>query len=58
MGERELGVEGVNDGKWILQDFGIIVVHVFLDSQREFYDIEGLWADAPQLKWKASAKKA
>ena len=58
IGERELGVEGVNDGKWILQDFGIIVVHVFLDSQREFYDIEGLWADALRIKWKAPARKA
>jgi ribosome-associated protein len=57
LGERELGVEGINDGRWILQDFGAVVIHVFLESQREFYDIEGLWADAPQVKWKAASKK-
>lgn len=57
LGERELGVEGIHDGKWILQDFGAVVVHVFHESQREFYDIEGLWADAPQVKWKAASKK-
>lgn len=57
LGERELGVEGIQDGKWILQDFGAIVVHVFHEGQRDFYDIEGLWADAPQVKWKAASKK-
>ena len=56
-GERELGVEGVQDGKWILQDFGAVVLHVFHESQREFYDIEGLWADAPRVKWKTASKK-
>ena len=57
LGERELGVEGIQDGKWILQDFGAVVVHVFHEAHREFYDIEGLWADAPQVKWKVPAKK-
>src|SRR4029079_9216264 len=41
IGKREMGVEGVADGRWVLQDFADIVVHVFLESQREFYDIEG-----------------
>ena len=57
-GLRELGVEGVNDARWILQDFGDLVVHVFHESQREFYDIEGLWADARQLRWTGAAKKS
>ncbi len=57
-GVRELGVEGVNDAKWILQDFGDIVVHIFHESQREFYDIEGLWADARKVKWTRAAKKS
>ena len=57
-GLRELGVEGVNDAKWILQDFGDLVIHIFHESQREFYDIEGLWADARQVKWTRSTKKS
>lgn len=58
LGIREMGVEGVNDARWILQDFGHVVVHIFHESQREFYDIEGLWADAKQVRWKKSPKKS
>jgi ribosome-associated protein len=58
LGKRELGVEGVADGRWVLQDFADIVVHVFHESQREFYDIEGLWADAKQVRWKKPSKKS
>ena len=58
MGLRELGVEGVNDARWILQDFGDLVIHIFHESQREFYDIEGLWADARQVRWQSKPKKA
>ncbi|HXX94768.1 MAG TPA: ribosome silencing factor [Planctomycetota bacterium] len=57
-GLRELGVEGVNDAKWILQDFGDLVIHIFHESQREFYDIEGLWADARPIKWTRASKKS
>jgi ribosome-associated protein len=57
IGKRELGVEGVKDGRWVLQDFADIVVHVFHESQREFYDIEGLWADAKQVRWKKPSRK-
>jgi ribosome-associated protein len=58
LGLRELGVEGVNDARWILQDFGDLVIHIFHESQREFYDIEGLWADAKQVKWTRAPKKS
>ncbi|HUR39330.1 MAG TPA: ribosome silencing factor [Planctomycetota bacterium] len=58
IGKREMGVEGVADGRWVLQDFADIVVHVFHESQREFYDIEGLWADAKQVRWKKPSKKS
>ena len=58
LGLRELGVEGINDARWILQDFGDLVIHIFHESQREFYDIEGLWADARKVRWQAKPKKA
>jgi ribosome-associated protein len=57
MGKREMGVEGMEDGRWVLQDFGDIVLHIFHESQREFYDIEGLWADAKQVRWKTPSKR-
>ncbi len=47
-GEQALGVEGLDAGQWVLIDFGHIVVHLFYKETREFYDIEGLWADAPR----------
>lgn len=45
-----ISIEGYADGRWVLMDFGDVVVHVFLDALREYYDLENLWADAPRLK--------
>jgi ribosome-associated protein len=44
-----IGVEGKRDGQWTLLDFGDVVVHVFYHPVREFYDLEGLWIDAPRV---------
>ncbi|MGH9027426.1 MAG: ribosome silencing factor [Acidimicrobiia bacterium] len=43
--------EGLDDTSWVLLDYGDIVVHVFLDETRRYYDLERLWADAPRLDW-------
>jgi len=45
-GIRPLGLEGVPAGKWILMDYEDVVVHIFLEPVRKFYDLEGLWIDA------------
>ena len=49
-GYRPLGIEG-KDGqaKWVLVDYGDLVVHVFREDERAFYDLEGLWQDAPRM---------
>jgi ribosome-associated protein len=49
IGVKTIGEEGFREGKWILLDYGEIVVHVFLEPVREYYDIERLWIDAPLL---------
>jgi len=53
-----IGCEGLDAGKWVLMDCGDIVVHIFFEPVRDFYDIEGLWADAPRLAVKEKKKKA
>ena len=45
-----LSSEGTQDGRWALMDCGDVVVHIFLDALREYYDLENLWKDAPRVK--------
>jgi len=51
-GVRPLGIEGTLEGKWILMDYEDVVVHIFLEPVRQFYDLEGLWVDAPRINVK------
>jgi ribosome-associated protein len=50
--EREyyLRVEGFPECRWVLMDYGDIIVHIFEPVVREFYDLDGLWGDAPRLQ--------
>jgi ribosome-associated protein len=48
-GVSSLGVEGYKDAHWILMDYGDVIVHVFSADTRTFYDLEGLWGEAPKL---------
>ncbi len=50
LGYQILGEEGLKEGKWVLLDYGEVIVHVFLQPVREYYDIERLWIDAPMLE--------
>jgi ribosome-associated protein len=50
-GPRPRRVEGLDDLRWVLMDYGAWVAHVFLDEAREFYDLEHLWADVPRVAW-------
>ena len=48
-GERAHHIEGHRGGTWLLMDFSSVVVHVFTDEARKFYDLERLWSDAEEL---------
>jgi ribosome-associated protein len=49
VGYCSLGIEGWKDGRWVLMDYDDVIVHVFHDPVRDIYDLESLWADAPNL---------
>jgi ribosome-associated protein len=49
-GFRPYGTEGEHEGHWVLMDYGDVVIHIFYHPLREFYDLEGLWIEAPKVK--------
>ncbi|MFM2375186.1 MAG: ribosome silencing factor [Bacteroidota bacterium] len=48
--DKPINIEGRSKGEWILMDYVNVVVHIFLEDKRRFYDIEGLWGDAVTVK--------
>jgi len=58
LGERPVRREGEADARWVLLDYVDVVVHVFAQEEREYYDLERLWRDAPRLAWNGSAHAA
>jgi ribosome-associated protein len=46
---QALGTEGIKEGEWALLDYGSLIIHVFETRAKGFYDLEGLWNDAPRL---------
>ena len=55
-GTKAIRREGRSDGRWVLLDFVDLVVHVFVDEERRYYELERLWKDAPKLRWEPRAK--
>lgn len=56
LGMKEAGlpplrIEGFREGRWILLDFGAVVVHIFQDDERSYYDLERLWGDAERIEY-------
>lgn len=49
LGKRPIGFEGFEQGSWILCDYGDVIVHVFSDTARLHYNLEGFWNGAPQI---------
>lgn len=52
-GVLPLRIEGFREGRWILLDYGDIVVHIFHEEERDFYGLERFWGDVPQKQYEA-----
>jgi len=52
-GIKPLSIEGKKEGHWVLLDYGHVIIHVFYESVRNFYDLEGLWVDAKRIETKS-----
>lgn len=50
-GDTRRGIEGYESSRWVVQDYGDIMVHVFDPDSRVYYSLEELWADAPRVDW-------
>ena len=56
--QKPLGVEGSRESRWFVLDYIDVIVHIFSPDAREFYNIEGLWGDAPQVEIERPADRA
>jgi len=55
LGVRPVRREGQSEGRWVLLDYVDVVIHAFAPEERQFYDLERLWRDAPTLDWEEQA---
>ncbi len=53
-GTEPLAIEGMSEGRWVLIDYGDVMVHAFQEPVRDFYDLDGLWSDAPEVSLERS----
>ncbi|HYA39925.1 MAG TPA: ribosome silencing factor [Syntrophobacteraceae bacterium] len=51
MGIKPIGTEGKREGHWVLMDYGDVIVHIFYEPVRYFYDLESLWSEASRVEW-------
>ena len=49
-GIKPLSIDGLKEGQWVLMDYGHVVIHVFFEETRRFYNLEGLWSDARRIR--------
>jgi len=57
-GAKPIRREGERDLRWLLLDFADVIVHVFHEEDRAYYELERLWRDAPDVRWEPAAKNA
>jgi ribosome-associated protein len=53
-GRSPAAIEGLADASWVLMDYGDVVIHIFLEETRAYYDLEHLWGGVPRISWSDS----
>lgn len=53
LNDERMGIEGYAESRWILLDYGSIVIHLFDEETREYFALESLWAEAPHMAWQS-----
>jgi ribosome-associated protein len=53
LNDKRMGIEGYKDSRWILLDYGTVVIHLFDDETRRYFALEDLWAEAPRVNWQS-----
>ncbi len=51
--DERMGIEGYAESRWILLDYGSVVIHLFDDETRAYFALESLWAEAPRIAWQS-----
>jgi len=51
LGDKRMGIEGYQESRWILLDYGTVVIHLFDEASRLYYALENLWAEAKNVAW-------
>lgn len=58
VGDVKIGVEGYEKGEWVVVDFADVVVHIFNEEKRNYYELEHLWGDGKRVAWERPAPEA
>lgn len=58
LGDHRMGIEGYDEANWILLDYGNVVIHVFTDESRQYYDLEQLWCEAKNVPFEPSSPES
>jgi ribosome-associated protein len=58
MGDKKIGGQGYEEGSWLILDYGDVLVHIFSDEKRAYYELEHLWGDAPRVEWQRPEDQA
>lgn len=55
LGDKRMGIEGYQESRWILLDYGSVVIHLFDEETRGYFALEELWAEGTKVAWEAAA---